>query len=93
MKTRIALIQNQAYATPDESAFETEKLMDEAASRGANIICTQELFLTEYFCWKQSEELFDYATIFRGGNRTLSDVHAATTRCLFFHYLRIAHRG
>ena len=39
----------------------TERLIAEAAANGAKIICTQELFLTEYFCWKQDPAFFDLA--------------------------------
>lgn len=35
--------------------------VDEAASKGAQIICLQELFLTPYFCQIQDPSLFELA--------------------------------
>ena len=43
------------------AAKHTDQLIREAAAKGARIICTQELFLTEYFCWKQDSSFFDLA--------------------------------
>lgn len=56
---KIALLQDKARASIAEAADVTESLIAEAAANGAKIICTQELFLTEYFCWKQDPAFFD----------------------------------
>lgn len=40
---------------------DTEVLMREAAAGGAQVICTQELFATPYFCRTQDPALFDLA--------------------------------
>ena len=56
---KIALLQDKARASVAEAADVTESLIAEAAANGAKIICTQELFLTEYFCWKQDPAFFD----------------------------------
>ena len=56
---KIALLQDKARASVDEAAAVTEAAIAEAAANGAKIICTQELFLTEYFCWKQDPAFFD----------------------------------
>ena len=45
----------------EAAALQTEQLIREAAANGAKIICTQELFLTEYFCWKQDSDFFNLA--------------------------------
>lgn len=58
---KIALLQDRARASVDEAAAVTEAAIAEAAANGAKIICTQELFLTEYFCWKQDPAFFDLA--------------------------------
>ena len=58
---KIALLQDKARASVAEAADVTESLIAEAAANGAKIICTQELFLTEYFCWKQDPAFFDLA--------------------------------
>ena len=56
---KIALLQDKARASVAEAADVTQSLIAEAAANGAKIICTQELFLTEYFCWKQDPAFFD----------------------------------
>lgn len=59
--TRIACLQTTGFSSPSEAAAHTETLIREAAAGGAKIICTQELFLTPYFCRVQDPELFDLA--------------------------------
>ena len=48
---------------PDPAANLRKALcgIDEAASRGSQIVCLPELFLTEYFCQEQSTDNFDLA--------------------------------
>jgi len=50
----VGLIQAQASPDPSENLDRTLAKVELAASKGAKIICTQELFATEYFC--QSED-------------------------------------
>jgi N-carbamoylputrescine amidase len=57
----IALLQSRAFPTKAESLAHHENLIREAAARGAQIIVTQELFLTPYFCTVQNPALFDLA--------------------------------
>ena len=58
---RIALLQDRDRGGMQAAAIHTEQLIRQAAANGAKIICTQELFLTEYFCWKQDSSFFDLA--------------------------------
>ncbi len=58
---RIGLLQSCGFADSSKAIANTEKMIREAAGKGAEIICTQELFLTEYFCKIQEPELFDLA--------------------------------
>ena len=58
---RIALLQDTARSSVEEAIRITLDKIREAAERGANIICTQELFLTEYFCRTQDPAFFDLA--------------------------------
>ena len=58
---RIGLLQDQDRKKMSAAADRTEQMIREAAGKGAQIICTQELFLTEYFCWKQESGFFDLA--------------------------------
>ena len=60
-KVKIALLQDQCYPTMDDAEKNCMARIREAAANGANIICTQELFLTEYFCWKQDPDFFELA--------------------------------
>src|SRR5271156_3170186 len=52
----IGLIQSASSANPQANLKRTLSLVERAAKSGAQIICTQELFRSQYFC--QSE---DYA--------------------------------
>ncbi|RPJ32389.1 MAG: acyltransferase, partial [Verrucomicrobiaceae bacterium] len=56
---RIALLQSKTFATKAEAFDHHETLIRQAAAQGANIVVTQELFLTPYFCTVQDPALFD----------------------------------
>lgn len=58
---RIALIQGREQASKQAALDTTIQRIREAAAGGAQIICTQELFNTPYFCRTQDTELFDLA--------------------------------
>jgi N-carbamoylputrescine amidase len=58
---RIALIQERAANTQSEAIALLEKRVRAAAASGAQIICTQELFNTPYFCRTQDVRHFDLA--------------------------------
>ena len=58
---RVALVQDFAPASVAKARERLAERVREAASNGANIVCTQELFQTEYFCWKQDPAFFDLA--------------------------------
>lgn len=59
----LALIQEKCCdaATPDRVRDFYADRIREAAAHGANVVCTQELFLTEYFCWKEAPSFFNLA--------------------------------
>jgi N-carbamoylputrescine amidase len=46
---------------PSENLSKAEARIREAAGRGAQIICVQELFRSQYFCREEKAELFDLA--------------------------------
>ena len=50
---RIALLQSKTFSSKTEAFDHHETLIREAAAKGANIVVTQELFLTPYFCTVQ----------------------------------------
>jgi N-carbamoylputrescine amidase len=58
---RIALIQDRAAAEPAENLRRTMTRIRAAAAAGAQIICTQEMFTTLYFCRAQDPACFDLA--------------------------------
>jgi N-carbamoylputrescine amidase len=60
-KVRIALIQGREQGSAAADLSYTTARIREAAAAGAQIICTQELFNTPYFCRTQDPELFDLA--------------------------------
>jgi N-carbamoylputrescine amidase len=58
---RIALIQTRASAEPADNVARTLDLIRQAAAGGAQVICTQEMFTTLYFCRTQDTAHFDLA--------------------------------
>lgn len=58
---RIALLQLRDYGSAKENVARTVKKIAEAAKGGAQVVCTQELFTTPYFCVKQDPAGFDLA--------------------------------
>ena len=59
MKVTLGLLQHACGSTPAANLKKTLALAERAAKRGANIICTQELFRSPYFC--QSEDYANFA--------------------------------
>ncbi|MEI7911288.1 MAG: carbon-nitrogen hydrolase [Verrucomicrobiota bacterium] len=58
---RLALLQSRTFATKCAAFDHHEQLIREAAAAGANIVVTQELFLTPYFCAVEDPAAFDLA--------------------------------
>lgn len=58
---RVGLVQMTCTADPEINLLKAKELICEAAARGAQIICLQELFRTEYFCKEEEVERFDLA--------------------------------
>tara|TARA_B110000196_G_scaffold40608_1_gene31041 strand:- start:10181 stop:11071 length:891 start_codon:yes stop_codon:yes gene_type:complete len=58
---RIGLIQVREQGSAEANLSYTIDKIREAAAAGAQIICTQELFTSPYFCATQDPELFDLA--------------------------------
>ncbi len=59
--TEIALIQGKDFGSHIANLDWTVARICEAAAEGAQIICTQELFTTAYFCQKEDPAAFDLA--------------------------------
>ena len=60
-QVRIALIQGREQGSPSTDLAYTVARIREAAASGAQIVCTQELFNTPYFCRTQDTKHFDLA--------------------------------
>jgi N-carbamoylputrescine amidase len=60
-KVTIGLLQHACSADPAANLRKTLALAEEAARRGAKIICTQELFRSQYFCQKEDHGNFRLA--------------------------------
>ena len=60
-KFRIALIQTSCALDPNENLAKTEWKIREAAAGGAQIVCLQELFRSQYFCREENHDLFALA--------------------------------
>jgi N-carbamoylputrescine amidase len=57
----IGLVQMRCSSDPEENLGKAEARIEEAARAGAQIVCLQELFRSEYFCREERAELFDLA--------------------------------
>jgi len=60
-KFRIALIQTSCALDPNQNLAKTEWKIREAAAGGAQIVCLQELFRSQYFCREENHDLFALA--------------------------------
>ena len=60
-KFRVGLVQMACEQDPNQNLAKAEWKIREAASRGAQVICLQELFRSQYFCREESADLFALA--------------------------------
>jgi N-carbamoylputrescine amidase len=60
-KFRIGLVQMACSKDPNENLAKAEWRIREAAGKGAQIVCLQELFRSQYFCQREDAALFDLA--------------------------------
>jgi N-carbamoylputrescine amidase len=58
---KLGIIQTSVVAQPAANLKKTLALAERAAKAGANIICTQELFTSQYFCQTEDHENFKLA--------------------------------
>jgi N-carbamoylputrescine amidase len=57
----LGLIQTSCTANPDENSAKQYALIEKAAKKGAQIICTQELYRSQYFCQSEDHDYFKLA--------------------------------
>ncbi len=62
----VAVIQNRATDNREDNLASTVAMIHEAADGGAKIVCTQELFLTRYFCQSEDHANFSLAETIPG---------------------------
>lgn len=61
MKVTLGLLQHACVASPAANLKKTLALAEKAAKKGAQIICTQELFRSQYFCQNEDHANFKLA--------------------------------
>ena len=70
MKVTLGLLQHACTADPAENLQKTLTLASAAVRKGANIVCTQELFRSQYFCQSEDHALFQLAEPIPGPTTT-----------------------
>ena len=65
-KFTVGLIQTSCHEDLVPNMKKTESLIRAAAERGAQIVCTQELYRSQYFCREEKHERFDLAETIPG---------------------------
>lgn len=58
---KIALLQTKSEHEVSRNLDKTISLIKKAASQGAQIVCTQELCTTDYFCYEMNDSYFEFA--------------------------------
>ncbi len=69
-KVKLGLVQTTAGANPEENLKRQIALLRQAADRGAQILCTQELFRSPYFCQSEDHANFGLAESIPNGPST-----------------------
>jgi N-carbamoylputrescine amidase len=85
---RIGLVQMSCAEDPRENLAKAEVRVRAAAARGAQVICLQELFRTQYFCREENAELFALAETVPGPTtdalgRLARELHVVIIASLF----------
>ena len=60
-KFRVGLVQMSMTPDPEQNLQRAINRIEQAASRGAQVVCLPELFQTQYFCQREDAALFDLA--------------------------------
>jgi N-carbamoylputrescine amidase len=87
-KIRVGLVQMSCSMEAEENVSKAESRIREAAACGAQVVCLQELFRTQYFCREENAELFALAEPIPGPTterlgRVAREVKAAVVASLF----------
>jgi N-carbamoylputrescine amidase len=72
---RVGLVQMSATPDPEKNLQRALGKVEEAAKKGAQIVCLPELFQTQYFCQREDAALFDLAESIPGPTtKKLADI-------------------
>lgn len=72
---KIGIVQSKCLPNKEDNLQEAIKRIEYLAKKGAQIICLQELFESEYFCFEENTTYFDLADAIPGKTTsTLSEV-------------------
>ena len=63
---KVGLVQMACGPSVARNIAGTKKLIAEAARGGAQVICLQEMFATQYFCQAEKQEYFKFAETIPG---------------------------
>jgi N-carbamoylputrescine amidase len=63
---RVGLVQMSCSTDPNENLEKAKQRVREAAAKGAQIVCLQELFRSQYFCRQEDASLFALAECIPG---------------------------
>src|SRR4051795_6463028 len=74
----------QTSCSPDvrENRAKQARLIEQAAKKGAQIICTQELFTSQYFCQVEDHRFFKLAETIPGPSTELFGKIAKKYKCV-----------
>jgi N-carbamoylputrescine amidase len=73
--TRVALVQMQCGADPEENFQRAIQFVRDAAKQGAQVVCLPELFRSQYFCQTEEHKNFELAEEIPGrSTSTLGEV-------------------
>ncbi|MGN6368539.1 MAG: carbon-nitrogen hydrolase [Phycisphaerae bacterium] len=87
-KFHVGIIQMTCSADPQANLEKVVSRIKEAAKQGANVICTQELFRSQYFCQLEDPAIFDLAEAIPGPStevltKLAKDLNVAIVASLF----------
>ena len=69
---KLGLLQHACVADPKANLAKALALAEKAAKQGAQIICTQEMFRSQYFCQSEDHDHFGLAEPIPGGPSTVA---------------------
>ncbi|MBL8291888.1 MAG: carbon-nitrogen hydrolase [Bryobacterales bacterium] len=77
---RVGLIQMSCSTNPEENTEKAVARLREAARSGAQVVCLQELYRSQYFCRDEHPDLFDLAETVPGPSTEAFSTIAAENR-------------